>query len=720
VHPDEHFQSLEPGVALLAALKRSIIGSALPSTILSHQFLDLPWDFLSVWPGPVRSLSFPLLFVTLPSLALHYVVAVMLYVTPFAALLVPGLSLAASRLAILALSVGAEWLLHHRLLVPLLTCAAAVPEAVARACARISVSLYALSWPVLVFSVRPFSNSSEAALLVIAAALAAVPPAAHPTARPRGNLAVGLSVWAPAVAAPRRLALGAVTALAVAIRPSFLAFVPALLATAVAAALPAMPAAPVMPAAPNAQAAQAAGATGAAGAVTVYSSPLKQSVAAAASLVPVALGATALLALVAIADSAYFTLGGLASPSVPGALAAAGEMADASPLLRAADEWLSRVGVISPLVRFLLYNSSPSAVATHGLHPRWTHVLVNVPLLFLPLLVALAGLWVLAGPLSAAAAAAVAAAEPRGATALLLLYACPFVLLLSLAPHQEPRFLLPLGPVLVAALAIAAARVLQRALSAGAAAPSGRADVPEESGAECCGIKLGAAPARFWLGRWLRFFLLFNGVLTAVFHVLHQGGLTSAVARLPNLTTAPLTHVFFLKTYPPPVSLLGLVAALKPAGAAPAPCGRVTVSAAGAESTGARVVCVHSPHSLAAATVAVAALAAPAATITDATIDAATVAAAAAAADAATGVLLVTPMSYAVAAGLVPAAALPVAPDQVLPPASAGSAWAAAAAAAGLPAAPAAVAAVLGAHLSLEEPPRALSELGLLVLRLQG
>ena len=129
---------------------------------------------------------------------------------------------------------------------------------------------------------------------------------------------------------------------------------------------------------------------------------------------------------------------------------------------------LGRVGytghlTLTPLNSYR-YNAEPTNLAKHGLHPRWTHAVVNMPMMFGPL--AILGLLELchyasryakpsdgAQPPPSAAAAAAATEErddhlsppPRGH--LRVLCGSMVVLYLgglSTAPHQEARFLLPL------------------------------------------------------------------------------------------------------------------------------------------------------------------------------------------------------------------------------------------------------------------------------------
>jgi phosphatidylinositol glycan class Z len=118
--------------------------------------------------------------------------------------------------------------------------------------------------------------------------------------------------------------------------------------------------------------------------------------------------------------------------------------------------------VLTPL-NSLLYNMKADNLAHHGLHPRFTHLLVNFPMLFGPL-----ALLAVASALSAlvsrprgvkGAGVAASRASTRGERggrgssaetdtpwARSCVAACGScgLMFLSLAPHQEPRFLLPL------------------------------------------------------------------------------------------------------------------------------------------------------------------------------------------------------------------------------------------------------------------------------------
>lgn len=92
------------------------------------------------------------------------------------------------------------------------------------------------------------------------------------------------------------------------------------------------------------------------------------------------------------------------------------------------DCWLNDYTWVLAQWENIKYNSQMDNLAKHGLHPRWTHLLVNFPLLFGP--VGLAALWQLSNRFEL--------------HAILVPLA-----VLSAFPHQEFRFLLPLQTLCV-------------------------------------------------------------------------------------------------------------------------------------------------------------------------------------------------------------------------------------------------------------------------------
>jgi GPI mannosyltransferase 4 len=107
----------------------------------------------------------------------------------------------------------------------------------------------------------------------------------------------------------------------------------------------------------------------------------------------------------------------------------------------------SSAPVLTPW-NMMSYNSRVENLQEHGIHPRWTHALVNMFLLYGPmtLMVYLSLLWTtsLTSGTSKEVTGPDQSARSRTTT-----YLSKWIILvglgaLSLAPHQEPRFLLPL------------------------------------------------------------------------------------------------------------------------------------------------------------------------------------------------------------------------------------------------------------------------------------
>ncbi|EWC47795.1 hypothetical protein DRE_02995 [Drechslerella stenobrocha 248] len=148
----------------------------------------------------------------------------------------------------------------------------------------------------------------------------------------------------------------------------------------------------------------------------------------------------------------------------------------------------------------LLYNSSTENLAQHGLHPRYTHLLVNLPQLLGPALALLpfSVHRVLIGctPLQAAISG---------------------IATLSAFQHQEARFLIPAVPLILAS------------------------------------VQLPASMA--WRRRWMAVWAVFNVVFGTLMGVFHQGGVVPAQLHLSSL--GGLEEAVWWKTYKPPTWLLG-------------------------------------------------------------------------------------------------------------------------------------------------------------------
>jgi phosphatidylinositol glycan class Z len=178
----------------------------------------------------------------------------------------------------------------------------------------------------------------------------------------------------------------------------------------------------------------------------------------------------------------------------------------------------------------LAYNSQVSNLEDHGLHPRWTHAAVNMFILYGPL--TLAGYLLIlssssSGPFRFPFSNAPDSSSGRndgqemvgsncvvGLAQAVVLSGLAF---LSVAPHQEPRFLLPLMfPLVLMGSRVAQSRVM----------------------------------AYLWV--------LFNLVLLVLFGLLHQAGVTLSLltvgSRTVSETDQPVAWVY-LRTYMPPTFL---------------------------------------------------------------------------------------------------------------------------------------------------------------------
>lgn len=168
--------------------------------------------------------------------------------------------------------------------------------------------------------------------------------------------------------------------------------------------------------------------------------------------------------------------------------------------------------IITPLNN-LFYNTDPTNLAIHGLHPHHQHFLANLFQLLGPAYIAMIlslFSWPIVPPWL------------RNARALSAVSA---TVLLSIFPHQEPRFLLPCVPLLLSCMRVHRSRV--------------------------------------FLAAWI----LFNAAMGFLMGVYHQGGVvpvqlamrsiieSNSVAQ--GLRTIPDASVFWWKTYSPPLWLLG-------------------------------------------------------------------------------------------------------------------------------------------------------------------
>ena len=157
-----------------------------------------------------------------------------------------------------------------------------------------------------------------------------------------------------------------------------------------------------------------------------------------------------------------------------------------------------RQPTITPL-NSLLYNSSATNLSLHGLHPLYQHFLASLPLLLGPALI-------------------LAFVRPRFSS-LPYLSALSGTAILSLIPHQEPRFLLPTVPLILSSIQLPRSRKLTHC----------------------------------FLAAWI----IFNAALGILMGIYHQGGVIPAQIWLGEQQNLDFTEVLWWRTYSPPVWLLG-------------------------------------------------------------------------------------------------------------------------------------------------------------------
>ncbi|KAK3873066.1 hypothetical protein Pcinc_021900 [Petrolisthes cinctipes] len=183
--------------------------------------------------------------------------------------------------------------------------------------------------------------------------------------------------------------------------------------------------------------------------------------------------------------------------------------------------------VITPF-NFLLYNSKQNNLAVHGLHPYYLHLAVNIPLLHG--ILGILGLYTVSRYITSFIIHNMTR-KPRVssiATMLLASFIVP-VLILSVVPHQEPRFLLPTLPPLVLIHADSVVILSARRIKATQ--------------------HLAFLTWHVW-----------NILCVVFFGFLHQGGVTKTMLQVHqhSLQMPPHTntHVIFSRLYSPPTYLL--------------------------------------------------------------------------------------------------------------------------------------------------------------------
>ncbi|CAH8513390.1 unnamed protein product [Schistosoma haematobium] len=185
-------------------------------------------------------------------------------------------------------------------------------------------------------------------------------------------------------------------------------------------------------------------------------------------------------------------------------------------LLQAFQVDFSRFKLIYTPYRFLTYNSNSYHVSSHGLHSRFTHFLINWPLIFGPIFT----FRLFTQPL-----------QRRSISSCIAWISVVFpTFVLSTIPHQEARFLIPCLPC--------ACFVVGQSVDA-KVRHTKRKDV------SCTCISI------------LVLWIFHQFILILFYGYLHQAGLFSYMRTIPSNVTGCVTHVFF-RTYMPPRFLLNI------------------------------------------------------------------------------------------------------------------------------------------------------------------
>nr|CAH8840673.1 unnamed protein product [Trichobilharzia regenti] len=175
---------------------------------------------------------------------------------------------------------------------------------------------------------------------------------------------------------------------------------------------------------------------------------------------------------------------------------------------------ISKYPLICTPCRFFAYNSNTQHVSSHGLHPRFTHFLVNWPLILGPIFV----LRLFTQPL-----------QSRSLTLCVAWVSVVFpTLILSLIPHQEARFLIPCLPY--------ACFVIGQSID-------GKARFTRRFSCLCIISSI------LWI--------IHQSALIIFYGYLHQAGILSYMRTISIDVNDCVTHVFF-RTYMPPRFPLGI------------------------------------------------------------------------------------------------------------------------------------------------------------------
>lgn len=189
--------------------------------------------------------------------------------------------------------------------------------------------------------------------------------------------------------------------------------------------------------------------------------------------------------------------------------------------------------VVTPL-NFIRYNLDPENTGQHGAHPKWLHVLVNVPLLFNVLGVAAL---VSFGSMVFRFGKGDYRHLPRAQSVVSLMNAAIFVPLIALSyiNHQEPRFLLP---IMLPIFLLHAPK-----LQSGFFTSNPFSSIGNRMLNKFYDTFLASSKESSTGGGTLKYWYLINFLLTIFFGFVHQGGVLQLTSFLSNNFKAHSTHI---------------------------------------------------------------------------------------------------------------------------------------------------------------------------------
>ncbi|KAL1465144.1 hypothetical protein WDU94_004734 [Cyamophila willieti] len=198
---------------------------------------------------------------------------------------------------------------------------------------------------------------------------------------------------------------------------------------------------------------------------------------------------------------------------------------------------------------FVKYNMNPKNLAQHGLHPYLTHTVINLPLLY-NVLAVMAFVAVCKIMIVAMRKQWNSLPRVQSTHFLMLLSLFTPLFFLSLFPHQEPRFIIPLTLPMVFLFSphiYAANWGMQEQAD-------GSYRLSERGKSGVAGISVA--------GKLIRLWFLCNMSLTLVFGFLHQAGVYSMVkhmvGEMHRKPPATEIHLVTTYTYTMPLSLLAI------------------------------------------------------------------------------------------------------------------------------------------------------------------